>query len=391
MKRDNAKKNVLLLALIQFFNQINFYSVIIILYFADITGSYMLGMSIFSISTIFTAILEVPTGILSDRIGRKKTIVLGSMCSIISNVTLLIAGNYQLLVIYSMFNGLEKSLFSGNNDAFVFDNLKIKAEEHTYAGVIGKVKSMTYLASAISALIGGVLLFIFSYELVIAISIIPKIVQLIISIKLEEVNKYNIENNFINNIKQPFKEVIKNHILMKKIISDSIMKSINESCYQFRTTFYKMVWSEWALGIPRVLSNVGAFISNWMGAKTVSKMSRKNIMIFSNTYSILSNILGVCLKNGLSPVIMVSNSLFQTEYIDTELEQKLYKDQYRASMGSIKSLFENCFFSLLSVLLGALADNFSIIVAFTIFQLLRVIPLTMNIKIINNMIKQKYF
>lgn len=83
MKENIAKKNVLLLSLIQFFNQINFYSVIIILYFTDITGSYMLGMSIFSITTISTAILEIPTGILSDKIGRKKTIVIGSICSIV--------------------------------------------------------------------------------------------------------------------------------------------------------------------------------------------------------------------------------------------------------------------------------------------------------------------
>ncbi len=391
MEKDNARKNVLLLALIQFFNQINFYSVIIILYFADITGSYMLGMSIFSIATISTAILEVPTGILSDRIGRKKTIVLGSICSIISNITLLITYNYQLLIVYAIFNGLEKSLFSGNNDAYVYDNLKLKAEERTYVGVIGKVKSMTYLASAISALIGGVLLFIFSYKLVIAISIIPKIIQLILSIKLKETKKYNADNNLIKNIKLPFKEVIKNHILMRKILADSIMKSINESCYQFRTTFYQIVWVEWALGIPRVLSNIGAFVSNWIGEKVVSKMSRKNIIIFSNTYSIFSNILGASLQNVLSPIVMVSNSLFQTEYIDAEIEQKLYKDEYRASMGSIKSLFENCFFSLFSVFLGVLADNFSIIAAFIIFQLLRIIPLIMTVKIINNMKKQNYF
>ena len=124
MKENIAKKNVLLLSLIQFFNQINFYSVIIILYFTDITGSYMLGMSIFSITTISTAILEIPTGILSDKIGRKKTIVIGSICSIVSNTILLLAKNYNLLIIYALFSGLEKALFSGNNDAYVYDNLK---------------------------------------------------------------------------------------------------------------------------------------------------------------------------------------------------------------------------------------------------------------------------
>lgn len=391
MKENIAKKNVLLLSLIQFFNQINFYSVIIILYFTDITGSYMLGMSIFSITTISTAILEIPTGILSDKIGRKKTIVIGSICSIVSNTILLLAKNYNLLIIYALFSGLEKALFSGNNDAYVYDNLKLEAGENRYVGVIGKVKSMTYLASAISALVGGILLFIFSYKLVIAISIIPKIIQFLVSIRLEEIKKYNTNNNFIKNVKIPFKEVIKNPILMKKILADSIMKSINESCYQFRTNFYKMVWSEWALGIPRILSNIGACISNWIGERVISKMNRKNIFIISNSYSIFTNILGISLQNVLSPIIMVSNSLFQTEYIDAEIEQKLYKDEYRASMGSIKSLFENCIFSIFSIFLGILADNFSVIIAFIIFQLLRIIPLVMTVKIVKKMEKNSYF
>ena len=250
---------------------------------------------------------------------------------------------------------------------------------------------MTYLASAISALVGGILLFIFSYKLVIAISIIPKVIQFLVSIRLEEIKKYNTNNNFIKNVKIPFKEVIKNPILMQKILADSIMKSINESCYQFRTNFYKMVWSEWALGIPRILSNIGACISNWIGERVISKINRKNIFIISNSYSIFTNILGTSLQNVLSPIIMVSNSLFQTEYIDAEIEQKLYKDEYRASMGSIKSLFENCIFSIFSIFLGILADNFSVIIAFIIFQLLRIIPLVMTVKIINKMEKNSYF
>jgi len=55
-----------------------------ILYFIQITDSYSAGMAVFAVREISTAFLEIPTGILSDRIGRKNTIFLGSISMFLS-------------------------------------------------------------------------------------------------------------------------------------------------------------------------------------------------------------------------------------------------------------------------------------------------------------------
>ncbi|MBQ8299822.1 MAG: MFS transporter [Clostridia bacterium] len=378
MKKEKSeiKKNIILLALIQFLSQIDFYSAIAILYFTEVTGSFMLGMSVYSITTLATAIFELPTGILSDKIGRKKTIILGSTFSIAASIVLLLSNNYLGLVLYSITRGLEKALFSGNNDAYLYDKLKESKEEHRFIDFVSKVKSMTYLAGAISALIGGIFLFFKSYKFVIAISIIPKIIQWLVSFGLDEAySKKAKENNAINSVVNPLKAVMKNKLLLKKICADSIMHSITESCFQFRSTFYELVWPTWAVGLPRVLSNVGAFLSDWFGEKIIKKIEKKKVVIYSVIYSIFSNVLAVVMNNVISPIVMVSNSLLQTDYIEAEMEQKLYRDEYRASMGSIKALFESIMFSILSIILGLVADKFSVITSFVVFQLMRVIPL----------------
>lgn len=77
-------KNIKLLALFNFFTDFNLYSAVLIIYFAKVTGSFALGMSLYSVTMVSSAIFEIPTGIFSDYIGRKKTIILGSICSILA-------------------------------------------------------------------------------------------------------------------------------------------------------------------------------------------------------------------------------------------------------------------------------------------------------------------
>ena len=77
-------KNIKLLALFNFFTDFHLFSAILIIYFAQVTGSYALGMSLFSVAMVSSALFEVPTGVFSDYIGRKKTMILGAMCAVLS-------------------------------------------------------------------------------------------------------------------------------------------------------------------------------------------------------------------------------------------------------------------------------------------------------------------
>lgn len=384
-----VKKNLFLTGLIVFLNNVCLYNFVAILYFKSITNSFALAMSVFAIITISTAIFEIPTGIISDKIGRKKTVILGSVCSVLCAITLLLANNYYYLILFAIINGMEFAFFSGNNDAYVYENLKEINNEKEYIGFFGKIKSMGYLAGAISGLTGAVLLYFFSYKLIIEISIIPKVIQLIISFFLREVKIAKTKNNLKYEIlKEPFKEVLKNKLLLKKIVFDGIMESINECCFQFRSAFYEIVWPIWAIGIPGILANIGAFVSNWFSGKIIKKISRKKYWILGHFYSMLANIIAVAINNAISPIVMVSNSLFHSDFIDSEIEQKLYKDEIRASMGSIKSFIQSILFSMFSILLGIIADYFSIVISFVIFQLINIVPIILNSKIIEKVEKE---
>jgi len=66
------KKNIKLLGWFNFFTDFVFFAPVAIIYFQKVTGSFALGMSIFSVAYVSSAIFEVPTGVVSDLLGRKK-------------------------------------------------------------------------------------------------------------------------------------------------------------------------------------------------------------------------------------------------------------------------------------------------------------------------------
>ena len=80
------ERNIKLLALFNFFTDFKFYSAVLVIYFAKVTGSYTLAMSLFSVVMLTSALFEVPTGIFSDMIGRKKTVMLGAVSATVSAV-----------------------------------------------------------------------------------------------------------------------------------------------------------------------------------------------------------------------------------------------------------------------------------------------------------------
>ena len=271
MNNTNINKNIRLMYFLNLFSEMKFFGVIAILYYTEITKSMMLGMSIYSIATIVSSISEFPTGIISDRIGRKLTIIVGSIFSLIYVLLLSFATNYIWLIIAAIFNGIEIAFFSGNNQAYIYETLKKDNIQNEYEIYAGRANSMIYLAGAVAAFIGTIIVSFTSYKLVIILSIIPKIIELIIAFNLENVDDFNNREKVINQINEASKKVIKNDNLKKQIIADSINDGIGEACYQFRTTFYAIVWPEWALGIPGILSNIGAFVSNCFARKNYKK------------------------------------------------------------------------------------------------------------------------
>lgn len=353
-------KNIRLLALFNFFTDFRLYTAILIIYFAKITGSYALAMSLFSIAMVSSALFEVPTGVFSDYLGRKNTMIAGAICSVLSVVFYAIGMNYWMLCIGALFEGLQRAWYSGNNDALLYETLSTANNKDSYSHYLGKTSSMFQLAAAVG-IIAGSIIATKSFALIMWLSVIPQIICLFLALCIVEPAKRSAQSaNVYAHLITAGKKLWSNKTLKLLSINSVIGQAVGESTYQFRAAFVNTLWPLWAVGFSTVLSSVGAAASYWYSGKLIKKIGAYRLLLIANVYSKAINIVSVAVATIISPVLLSTSSLFfgVSEVANSKLMQKEFTDDQRATLGSITSFMGNLAFGIFSVILGMLADAF---------------------------------
>jgi MFS family permease len=352
------KRNLKLLTWFNFFSDFKLYAPIMVIYFAQILDSYALAMSIFSVSMIAQALFEVPTGIFSDKIGRKKTVVFGSLSMIVALVLYALGFNYWILFIGAIFEGLSIAFYSGNNEALLYDSLVQMNKLNKFDKYLGKTSSMFQLALAIATVIGGVIA-AWSFNLVVWISVGFQFVALLISFfMIEPKCHFKKSGNVFSHLKEAFQLFLKNKKLRLLSLMDIIGFGVGEAFFQFQAAFYKLVWPIWALGIPKFFSFLFGFISFRLGHKAIKKFGAIKILIFGDFLGRFLNILAAFLANIFSPILMILPSFTYgaSMVAKSKLLQKEFSDEQRSTMGSLISLLGSISFGVIAYFLGYIAD-----------------------------------
>ena len=136
--KTDIRRNLKLIAWFNFFVDFRLASVVLVLYFQKITGSFVAAMSLYSITSITSAIAEVPTGIFSDLMGRKKTMVTGCVFVLAAFILYALGINFWILALGALIEGIGLSWFSGNNEALLHDSLKESGDGDYFDEYLGK-------------------------------------------------------------------------------------------------------------------------------------------------------------------------------------------------------------------------------------------------------------
>jgi len=371
----SSQKNIKLLAWFNFFTDFKLYSAIAIIYFTNVTGSIALGMSIFAIANIADALFEVPTGILSDRVGRRKTIIFGALASVLYSICFAVGGSFWMLALGAVFQGLSIAFYSGNNDALLHDSLTESGKEKEFHTYLGKLSSLFQLALAIGAVLGSFLANT-SFVLVMWLSVISQIICFFISLQIIEPQ---IVMKKSTNIYEHMKEAIQLFKTNKKLrlvsIAGILGSSVGEATFQLSAAFFNTLWPLWAVGIAKMISYLGAMMSYYFSGPLINKFKEIKLILIGNAYSRIVNSIAVLFPTQLSPVLCSSTSFFygSLSVAKNSLLQKEFTPHQRATIASLNSLAESLFFAFFAFTLGALADRIGPAKALFISQLISLI------------------
>ncbi|MBI3334433.1 MFS transporter [Candidatus Pacearchaeota archaeon] len=111
-------------------------------------------MAVFALSTL---VLEIPTGVLADLLGRKKTLLISRFMYIIEIVILAFFNGFWPFLIAKIISGIGVSMSSGTGSALLYDTLKRLRRTDEHKKIAGTALFISSISMAFVFIVGAYL------------------------------------------------------------------------------------------------------------------------------------------------------------------------------------------------------------------------------------------
>ena len=322
------------------------------------SGVYLL-QSVFAI-TIF--LMEIPSGYISDLLGRKKTLVTASALKAIGFGMFPFADTLEVLVVAEVILGIGSSLSSGTDIALIYDTLEITNPKKAHIKILGKTLSFLALGEGIAGLICSILMiFLFDMQYLAITSAVIACIPFFISLTLIEPPRKKMKSTHKENLKYIYNQMFKQSKVLRLILLQSILTS---SGTLFAVWLFQKYWTD--ISIPLVMFGFLWAISNFI-VSLVSKYAHKVEKSIGSVQTIFTI--------GVLPVVGYLGISFTDSYwgilfcfcfqVTRGIAQIVLKDalnkrvtaDFRATANSVSQMGVRVIFLIFGPLLGYLIDK----------------------------------
>ena len=241
-----------------FFKNLRFFEPFLILFFLEKGLTYFQIGVLYAIRELSTNILEIPTGIVADVIGRRRTMISSFSSYIVSFIFFYISKSYWLFILGMIFFSFGEAFRTGTHKAMIFEYLKIKGWEEYKVDYYGHTRSSSQFGSAVSSLIAASIVFFSkNYNLIFLFSIIPYIMDLLLMMSYPKELDGELKTFDEKKLKDNFKKVIKDFIVSFKdikLLKAVLNSSIYSGYYKAVKDYLQPVLKSFALTLPLFLT-----------------------------------------------------------------------------------------------------------------------------------------
>ncbi|WP_297427848.1 MFS transporter [Clostridium sp.] len=371
------KRNISVSYIYSFLLQLNITSAIWVLYLG-FKGMSLVEIGIIeSIYHVASVLFELPTGAIADLYGKKFSVIVGRIMSIISCILMIISNRFWGFAFAFVLSAAAMNLNSGAGEALVYDSLKELGEEGRYKKVWGNLASVMSIGQGIAVLIGGILAdvkFLYAY----IFGTIIQVAALISGFGFSEppVPKEHEEkrpgNLLLSQLFVSGKVLKKKKAVLYLILFSSLLASLQTTVFFYSQQYFSdMNYSRTIIAIICAVSSLIEAVSSKYAYRLEGILNLKGTLICVSLINIFS-LMGLAFKKGLSIVffllISMTGGLAYTifsDYINSRIPS-----EYRATILSFDSLYFSIFMISIFPLFGLLSEKIGFSMTFGIIALL---------------------
>lgn len=319
---------------------------------------------------------EIPSGMVADLIGRKRTLVLSGLVSAAGSLCMILTNAFPMILVAMGLNALSYNLVSGSREALTYDSLLEAGAQEEYLRV-SAIQEKLYLFVFAAANLFSVVTVSLGYEKGYLISMVQGICCSIVAFRIWEPGRENTKQHEKN---RNWTRILRKHVIEsgKFFVTHGfaarrmLISGVAAAGYYIVFMLLQQhlveqgLQAKW-IGIPLLLISFGGMAGASLGEKT-GKVKIKFLLlaggvlegvliVFSGMPALPGCVLAAAFAHGISEMLAIR--------IGDE-NQKVFSSEVRATMVSVESMVYSVVMVVLSPVVGWLSEEFSISWAFGI-------------------------
>ncbi len=336
---------------------------ILMLFYKDMGFSDKESFQLKAFYSIAIVIFEIPSGYVADVIGRRKTLIIGSILGTLGFVVYATTSGYYYFLLAEVILGIGQSFVSGADSALLYDSLTSMKRENEYIKYEGRNFTVGNYAEALAGLLGGTLAAIhmrlpFILQSGIAFMAVPAAILLIEPVLHTKRKKPGIKD--ILNI--VWYATVKNAKLRYNLLYSSILGTATLTmAWIYQLYLNDIGFTSYYIGATHTVLNLIVGTTTLFAYKIEAKLKPKLTIWFTSIAITGSYIIAGFID---SAWILVILALF---YFSRGIATPVLKDyvnritqsDIRATVLSIRSLIIRAFFAIIAPFIGYLSDTYN--------------------------------
>lgn len=389
-----------------FLKNLRFFDAFLLLFFLENGISYAQIGILYAAREIVTNVAEIPSGIVADTYGRKRSLVAAFGAYLISFGVFYYSSDFNLLLVAMLMFGIGDAFRSGTHKGMIMDYLRMNNWEDQKINYYGHTRSWSQMGSAISALLAGLLvLYSGNYRFIYLLSMVPYLLNFINIITYpEELNrsikpKKGQAKQELGGVVKSFFQVIRKpgvfQIMHSSALHSAFLKSIKDYIQLIMVQVSLLIPTMYSLD-PKRKSGLVIGVIYFLIFLMTSYASKNSFRIFSKGFKNISHLTLVAglIAGALSGLFLsldlwgISLVFFVSVYVLENIRKPIMTgilsdevpNEIFTSVISAQSFYKTLLISSLAVSLGVLADHFGLgISLLTVSALLLLISLAIGL------------
>ena len=346
---------------------------ILFIFYRDLGLSELEMFQLKAFYSISIVIFEIPSGYVADVIGRKKTLIFGSVLGTAGFAIYSFFSGYWAFMAAEIILGLGQSFISGADSAILYDSLKADNRQNEYVKLEGRNFSVGNFSEAIAGFLGGALAEInlrlpFYFQTGIAFIAVPAAIMLI----EPPTGRKRKNTGFVDILKIVHYAIFKNSSLRWNLLYSSIIGSATLTMAWIYPLYLKNLnFSEIQVGTTSTFLNLIVGMTTLFAYRLERRLRPKSTVWFT-TLLITGGFVAVGFIHSAMTLAVLAMFYFARGIATPVLKDyinRITTSDMRATVLSIRSLIIRTLFAVIGPLFGYMTDRLSLNQAFIIIGL----------------------